>query len=216
MALKEIKKPIIDKKNLREIALEESKEDSNSFEIDNAIVNYGIFEGGTYLEIKINESVINKISFQLSKVGEISSSDVSFDNINLTGTVFSKSYFLRCTFSKCRLQGTQFGDATVKDVSVQTSKCADVSFRFGKLKNVHFSECDLSDADFLGSSLENVTFENCILKNTQFSQTSFKNVSFRGSQIEGIAIDKESYTSLTVNTGQAIYLASLLGLNVED
>lgn len=88
MALKEIKKPIIDKKNLREIALEESKEDSNSFEIDNAIVNYGIFEGGTYLEIKINESVINKISFQLSKVGEISSSDVSFDNINLTGTVF--------------------------------------------------------------------------------------------------------------------------------
>lgn len=102
------------------------------------------------------------------------------------------------------------------DVVVDKSKCNDVSFRFAKIKNMVFLDCSLDNADFMGAKLENVIFRNCSLKNSQFSQSKLKNVNFKDSNIEGISISRDSFGDITVNTGQAIYLASLLGLNIED
>ena len=74
----------------------------------------------------------------------------------------------------------------------------------------------MSDVEFTGAELKNVIFKKCNLNGAQFSQAKLKHISLKSSQIEKIHIDKESFNELTVDTAQAIYLASLLGLRIED
>jgi len=107
-------------------------------------------------------------------------------------------------------------ECRIRDVLIERSKCVDLSAKFSVLKSVVFMDCDLEGANFLGAKMENVLFMNCNLNNSQFSQTKLKNVSFKGSSIQGISIDKESFGGITVNTGQALYLVSVLGLKIED
>ena len=74
-------------------------------------------------------------------------------------------------------------------------------------------------ADLIIESIEkskNVSFENCDLKDSQFSQAKLNNVYLKGSNIENIKINKDAFANVTVDTKQALYLASLFGLKIED
>lgn len=210
--LVKIRKPILNIKNLKETTLV----DLLVIDLNEAIIKKGSLDNRNIDEIKISESTLRGISLRSSRVEEIKIVDSCLDDMDFVGATFNKTYFERVTINKSRLQGTQLMEFVACDVVIDKSKCTDVSFRFAKIKNTIFLDCNLDNADFIGANLENVIFRNCSLKNSQFSQSRLKNVNFKDSNIEGIAISRDSFGNITVNTGQAIYLASLLGLNIED
>jgi uncharacterized protein YjbI with pentapeptide repeats len=208
----EIRKPILDKKSLKTGVFEES----SLTDLDGVLVEGGVLEIKNVPEIKIASSVLNAVSFQSLLVEEMSAIDAFLTGANFAGATINWIYLERVVISKSRLQGSQFMNCIAREVLIEKSKCGDSSFRYAKMKNVIFQDCDLENTDFLGAEMENVDFKNCSLKNSQFSHSKLKNVRFKESDIEGIAIDKDSFGEITVNTGQAIYLASRLGLNIED
>ena len=69
---------------------------------------------------------------------------------------------------------------------------------------------------FCWSKIRFCFFKGCDLTNSDFSQSKLKKVSLKGSVIVNIHVDKESFGQVTVDSGQAIYLASVFGLTIED
>lgn len=167
-------------------------------------------------ELYVNSCEVLSLSLRSATVKDIKIVDSELRKCDFTGAVSHHTFFERVHISSSRLQGSQFMECMLSNVMVEQSKCNDSSFRFGKLRDITFIGCDLTGADFSGAILKNIDFRQCNLLNSQFSHAKLDHVSFKDSDITGIAINKDSLGGITVNTGQALYLASMLGLTTED
>jgi len=208
----EIRKPILKKEKLAETVFSVS----SVIQLDEVTLSCGLADNEQIDELKISTSIIHTLSLQSSIVEDLSIVDSFLFASNFAGAVFNHTFFERARLSGCRLQGTQLMECIARDTVIEKSKCDDVSFRFAKIENTVFLDCEMENADFSGARLKNVLFRNCNLKKSQFSQAKLNHVGLKESDIQGIAIDKDSFGNITVNTGQALYLASRLGLNIED
>lgn len=208
-----IRKPILSPERLK---LVDVNTEQASLFIEGVLAKNIDIEKKKIDELNINTCMVEDSSLLSSVFNEIKIIDSILKKCDFTGVVAHHTSFDRMHISNSRLQGSQFMESSACDVVIERSKCVDVSFRFGKITHTAFIDCDLSGADFLGAHLKNVIFRNCNLKKSQFSQSKLNQVSFKGSDIEDIAISKECFVGITVNTGQALYLASMLGFTVED
>jgi uncharacterized protein YjbI with pentapeptide repeats len=208
----EIRKPLVKKEKLTEATFHAS----SVIQMDEVTLSGGSADNEEIDEVKISTSIVHSLSFQSSTVEDLSIIDAFLFAANFAGAVFNHTFFERARLSKCRLQGTQLMECIARDTVIEKSKCNDVSFRFAKMENIVFLDCEMENTDFSGAHLKNVLFRNCNLKKSQFSHAKLHHVSLKESDIQGIAIDKDSFGDVIVNTGQALYLASRLGLRIED
>ena len=207
-----MRKPIIQKNRLveRELGIDEN------IHLENAKVLDGDITSLHLEEFSIESSYCENFVLNSTTILEFESRDSIFSQCSFAGAQCDHSYMLRSEFEGSRFQGVQMVESVWLDVVVVRSKCSMANFRFSSFKNVIFKDCDLRDCDFIGSKLNFVVFKNCDLSGSDFSQSQLKKVSFKGSIITDIHIDKESFAQVTVDSGQAIYLASVFGLTVED
>ena len=207
-----MRKPVLNTSKLREQELKLGE----TIILDGAKVINGNLTSESLDELSVETSYLENIIFNSVTIGEFESKDSLFSKCSFAGAQCDRSYLVRTEISNSRLQGIQMTEGVLIDTVIVDSKCSMANFRFSSLKNVIFKNCDLKEIDFLGAKLESVTFKNCDLSDSEFSQSKLKKVSFKGSVITNIHIDKDSFGEVTVDSGQAIYLASVFGLTVED
>lgn len=211
-----------------------------NFIMRNPIINEGILGGVDQLrvvddakfeEIKATESkfpgsVAANVAFLTAILERVDANSCAFKGLQIRDSRILSSDFanakcekmniFRTEFIACRMTGFQAPEAIVKEVLFQRSKLDLSLFRFSKLQDVAFDHCILIGADFLGAELEKVIFRDCDLTDTEFSQAKIKEIDVRGSKIENIRLQKDLVGTIKVDTGQALYLSSLFGLQIED
>lgn len=136
-------------------------------------------------------------------------------SVNLMSAGMSESKFDRVFIETSRLSGIDLGTSIVIDAVFKKCKVNGVSFRSAELKRVLFYECDLTDADFQSADLEKVVFRSCELAQSDFSHSRFKEVDIRGSRINGARFGLEQLKDLTIDQGQATYIALLTGVKID-
>ena len=167
-------------------------------------------------DISLDRVLLRKVDFGEAEVSGVKLLDVRFENCNLANGLWEGVYMVRGEFHGTRLTGLRMPEAIWKGAFFKGCRADLTWFGFGKFRDVVFENCVFREGNFQGTSFRNVLFKDCDLSKAEFSQASFENVDLRGSDINGMRIGRDSVKGLKVDTGQAIYFAGLLGLDIED
>lgn len=145
--------------------------------------------------------------------------DVVFRNCDFSNADLSGCSYHRVRFVDCRLSGANFSETTAHHLSLERCKGEWLNSSFSRLRMVRFADCRLSGSSFSDCRLERCEFVACDLSETEFFGTRLRGLSFADSVIRGLRVrEVESFelNGLKVNALQAVELARLLGLEIEE
>jgi uncharacterized protein YjbI with pentapeptide repeats len=157
-----------------------------------------------------------RVSFNQSSLTLAQLFDVRLESCDLAGAEWEKAHLRRVEFNGCRLVGFRLSDASVEDV--QLSKCNAELGRFWScsFKAARFDHCVLRETSFANSDLAGVIFRNCDLSQADLRDTKLKGADLRGSTITGMQVGIKELQGAIVTPIQAIQLAGLLGVTVQE
>lgn len=84
------------------------------------------------------------------------------------------------------------------------------------LQEVRFEQCHLRGAYFNGCDMSGTVFEGSDLTGADFSGAVIVGCDFRRATIEDIRVAPEQMTGVIVTSDQALYLARLFGLDIQE
>lgn len=118
-----------------------------------------------FFRILINELLsINKQLF----------SEINLQDIDISGTDFSKAYLFQCNYYKTNLIGADFSDAVINEGSLKSAKCMRGNFR-----KIYMNQVDANRTNFNNANLMNAELQKTNLKSTQFVEANLGGVTFR-------------------------------------
>ncbi len=113
-----------------------------------------------------------------------------------TGARLNSAHIAKCTFADSRMNLMQCQMATLQDV--------------------RFEGCDLRGVYFNRSSMAGTVFEGSDLTGADFSCAVIAGCDFRRAIIEDIRVAPDQMTGVIVTSDQALYLARLFGLDIQE
>ncbi len=157
-----------------------------------------------------------RVSFNNTSLTLAQLFDVRLDGCDLAGAEWEKAHLRRVELSGCRLVGLRLSDSSLEDL--QISKCNGELVRFWScsFKAARFDHCVLREASFDGSDLSGVVFRDCDLSQADLRNTKLKRADLRGSTLTGIQVGIKELQGAIVTSSQAIQLAGLLGVTVQE
>lgn len=120
------------------------------------------------------------------------------------------------TVSESRLTGAKLNGSVLSNVVFMETRMNLMQIQNAKMKNVRFERCDLRGAYFNGSSLPGTIFEGSNLTGADFSGADITGSDLRRAIIEDIRIAPDQLNKVIVSSDQALYLARLFGLDVQE
>lgn len=140
--------------------------------------------------------------------------DIMFSSCDLSNCTFSECTFHRVEFEHCKLTGSGFAEAYIRNTTFNQSKCSYIDLSRSNTKAVQFLECDMANAHISYSKLSAV-FKDCSLLGSNLFHTPLQGLNFTSCNIQGICVAIEDLKGVIVNSEQAVDLSILLGLVVE-
>ncbi len=209
-----MKKPIIDLKTLHHVDKVDLVYDAR---FDHARITSVEYVGAKARDVTCETVIMEKIDFGSSNLPGLKLLDARLSGSSFANAACEDVHALRAEFIGCRLTGLQAPNGMLREVLFQRCKLDLSLFRFASFREVVFEECVLRGADFVGAAFDRVTFKSCDLTGTDFSQSKIRSIDLRGSNLQDIRLDKHAIAgTIKVDTGQALYLAGLFGLIIED
>jgi uncharacterized protein YjbI with pentapeptide repeats len=207
-----MKKPLINKNKL-EVEIVGS---SGTVDIEQKSIKGQDFSERKLDELRADSCWFEDVVVSQSEILEGKVTDCVFNKCNFAGATLHDFFFERTEFASSWMQGVEIAGAPFQNCYFKSCKLNAANFRYGTFKHCVFDSCILQESDFMGVNFKKVDFVDCDLRESQFSQTKLEKVSFKGSLIDGMRLNKQSLEEVTVDTAQAIYLASTFGLTIED
>lgn len=146
--------------------------------------------------IQIRESSLKTVDAASADLERSGWSDCKVAESRFTGARLNSAHIRRCTFSECRMNLMQSQVST--------------------LQEVRFEQCDLRGAYFNGTDMPGTVFEGSDLTGADFSGAVITGCDFRRATIEDIRVAPEQMTGVIVTSDQALYLARLFGLDIQE
>lgn len=147
--------------------------DKKEIDVSNFPSIIGNLEKGDKLELGNNEKFSNEIllnqSLQCSILGGINFVNLTFKNIDFTGSFFSKTIFENCRFSNVILRKSEFWSCTFLECQM--------------------TESNLTRADFNSSTFKNCEFLNSNLRASNFMDFEFREIIFKNSNLDLILVE---------------------------
>jgi uncharacterized protein YjbI with pentapeptide repeats len=114
----------------------------------------------------------------------------------MTGARINSAHLGKCRFVACKMHLLQCQLSTLIDV--------------------RFEQCDLRGAYFNGSAMSGTVFEGSDLTGADFSGATITGCDFRRATIDDIRVAPEQMSGVIVTSDQALYLARLFGLDIQE
>ena len=119
---------------------------------------------GNNLELGNNENFSTEIildySLQCSTFGGSTFINVSFKNIDFTGSFFSKTTFENCRFSKTIFRKAEFCKCTFCNCEIEESNFTRAEFTSSIFRNCEFLKSNLGGSYFIDSEFREIKFNN--------------------------------------------------------
>lgn len=142
--------------------------------------------------------------------------DCMFIHCDFSTVDLSHSHFYRCRFESCRFSGTAFYDCLWKDVAWDGCMMQYANFGGSSFERCQFQSCSLKEGGFIQCQQKKLTFEHCDLQYCSFANCSLSDIHLESNEIEGIIVNEDSLRGVYVSPQQAVILASLLGIHVQE
>ena len=139
----------------------------------------------------MNNIITSGTEYSSQNFRKISCIDQTFEDIQFTKCAFDHIDFSNTEFSKCRFDNCIFKNCILNVLKPTKSKFIDCEFTSCKLTGINWSicddsmgftikctECDLSYSSFINMNLPKSAFHRCKLYETEFSGCILKQVAF--------------------------------------
>ena len=124
----------------------------------------GNLEKGDRLVLGNNEKFLNEIvlnhSLQCSVLGGINFVNLTFKNIDFTGSFFSKTIFENCRFSNVIFRKSEFWSCTFLECQIKESNLTRAEFNSSTFKNCEFLNSNLRASNFMDFEFRETIFKN--------------------------------------------------------
>lgn len=166
-------------------------------------------------DVDFEHCEFNKITLLNSKIEKATFKDVIFNNCNFSNTSFMNTTFIRCEFNYCKLEGSNFAEGILHNVSFSETNAKYLNLSLASLDKVAFENTILRNSYFQENKLKEVQFKKADLTQAQFFKTSLKNIDISDAAIEGIAISIDDVRGAIVDQMQALDLLYLIGVKIK-
>lgn len=154
-----------------------------------------------------------------ARIARLSVRATRWTDTDISNAEMSRSGWHDSLITRSRLTGVNFGEATLREVTVDRCKADMANFRFARLRYVTFVDCVLRNADFSDAHLSHVRFKDCDLSGALFMHVRSDDTDVRGCQLEGIG-GVSDLRGVTISSDQlaeiSLQLAANVGLIVDD
>lgn len=140
---------------------------------------------------------------------------VRFVGCDLSNTKFTQGKFVKVEFKDCKLMGTSFAECDLEQVRFTNCLMELSQFSQIKARRLIFENCQLGQSYFDSGKLPHTIFKSCNLSQADFSGASILGSDIRGCSLDGVKIGTNQLAKVIVNPDQALYLARLMGLEIE-
>ncbi|GAC1525529.1 MAG: hypothetical protein NVS3B10_24390 [Polyangiales bacterium] len=127
-----------------------------------------------------------------------------------------KAGLSRVELVECRLAGWTAREATLHDVSFVECAASYVQLDGSKLGRVRFESCVLREATFERAAFGACALVDCDLRGASLTGARLAGCDLRGSMLEGAQVGVAELRGAIVDARQAVEIARLLGMAVED
>jgi uncharacterized protein YjbI with pentapeptide repeats len=183
---------------------------------ENMRVRERIFKDLQATNVKIDRGWWENVNLNEAKLEKLKLTDVRWEECVMSNAEMYMANWQRVEILGSKLTGLELVSPILEDVMIKECSAHYLQMRFGKTKRLIFESCDLKKADFQGTDLSGCLFRNCDLSDAEFSGAKLANTDLRGCNVENIRIGPAEIRGAIVNTTQALYLAGLLGIEIED
>lgn len=201
------------------------KEPKVNYCVESLLDNVKYYQDALFREnvdklLKIKEQTIDgcifeKIDFNNIELYKVDFLDVIFENCDLSNKRFDFRLVERVKFKNCKMVGTSFIGASLRDVTFECCLGKYINFAQTRISNFKIKDSDFTSASFLETELKNVEFENVNFSQSEISHTNFSGIDFSSCKLSGFMIDFDSLKGIIVNQFQAAEIVSLLGIEVK-
>jgi uncharacterized protein YjbI with pentapeptide repeats len=157
-----------------------------------------------------------RVSFNNTSLTLAQLFDVRLDGCDLAGSEWEKAHLRRVELSGCRLVGMRLSASSVEDAQFVRCNAELARFWACSFKAARFDHCVLREASFDDSDLSGVILRDCDLSQADLRNTRLKGADLRGSNITGVQVGIKELQGAIVTSSQAIQLAGLLGVIVQE
>ncbi len=174
------------------------------------------FTGQIIMRPFFEEVVFSRVIAAESQFFDMRLHDVRLTECNLANAIWPRVECYRTEFVSSRLTGlttqeSQFQDTLFKDCTIDLAQ-----FYQAKMRGVRFESCVLTGSDFREADLTGVVFMKCDLSNVDFTGAHLIGADIRGCHIDGVRVGPAELQGATVDTGQALALIRIMGINIGE
>lgn len=164
--------------------------------------------------IVLHQSIVTKSSIanapnlqvRKSRLETIDAANADLERSGWSGSEISGSRFTGSRLNHAHISKTVFMECRMNLMQCQQST----------LQHVRFEKCDLRGAYFNMSSMAGTVFEGSDLTGADFSGALIQGCDFRRATIEDIRVAPDQMAGVIVTADQALYLARLFGLEIQE
>ena len=145
--------------------------------IDDADLRGGI-DVSACERLEIRGSTLTGVTFAADTELQLDVAETAFVDCDLSALRFAK--VTNSSFVGCKLQGTDFTSAVLRDVRVERSVLRLSTVRMAELERVAFVDSTIEEVDGYEARLSHVAFPDSALRAVEFDKASFFRVDLRG------------------------------------
>jgi uncharacterized protein YjbI with pentapeptide repeats len=112
--------------------------------------------------------------------------DVVVTDLDAANEKAYRAAIRRVELHRCRLTGTEMGEAVLGDVTFADCRLDLVGLRMAKLERVVFRTCRMTEIDLYAAQLTDVLFDQCELQTANFGAAKLQRVELRGCDLTGL------------------------------
>jgi uncharacterized protein YjbI with pentapeptide repeats len=142
--------------------------------------------------------------------------DVRLEGADLAGGVWEKPHLRRVEIDGCRAIGLTLSNATLDEVRWRRCNGEHLRIWSSSLRAVRFEGCVLREASFVESDLSGAVFRRCDMSGADLRGARLAGADLRGSNLTGAQLGIAEIRGAIVDPAQAVHLAGLLGVTVEE
>jgi uncharacterized protein YjbI with pentapeptide repeats len=112
--------------------------------------------------------------------------DVVVAGLDAANQKAHRAAFRRVELHRCRLTGSELGEAVLGDTTFVDCRLDLVGLRMARLERVVFRGCRMTEIDLYAARLTDVLFDQCELREASLSAATLKRVELRGCDLTGL------------------------------
>ncbi len=162
---------------------------------------------------------LEQCSLNQSKIKRASGIQVRLSQLQMVDAAnadMERSGWRECEVRESRLTGVKLNSAHIARSVFVECKMNLLQCQMAMLQDVRFEQCDLRGAYFNRSKMAGTVFEGSDLGGADFSSATITGCDFRRAKIDDIRVAPEQMAGVIVTADQALYLARLFGLDIQE